>query len=519
MNTLGFGDITPTNYAEKIFCVFLIYITCTMFAYIINSIGIILQNLNKDNREFKRYLNVINGYLRQNNLNLNLRIKIRNYLEYTWQEEKISNVEEAHEIINKRLSKSLKDELMLNSNGIVLKSIPLLTRNFSEETLKQLSYEMKECNMTPGDVIYNINEFDDYLYIIRKGKVELFIETQKRNNPFTVVKTLTNGDLLGEISFFKETARETSARSVTFTSLYVIKRESFINILKKNSYDYEIFCYIKDNMNLYNNYDQLFLVCNSCKTEKHSSVDCPLLHLILSRQRVISRYNFSRFQEREPFIKKKKKKMNSMRQIKRIRANAFEFMSYASNSEIIMASDSNLNFNEFPRDNEHFNSFTHDTFEDKNEINDKIIVENYDLKKNEKILKEQNSEISCSSNSMKHLNKRISKNVNDSDSAMKTLRLQAPALEDFCDNMKEFDFYFSNNNAGQIIEKYNKITLENLKRKNLLRKRIASFWAIKTPMLPKEIGSGKLKNIAKNLVEKVKENPKSWFTRKKKVKK
>ena len=288
MNTLGFGDITPTNDAEKIFCVFLIYITCTMFAYIINSIGIILQNLNKDNREFKRYLNVINGYLRQNNLNLDLRIKIRNYLEYTWQEEKISNVEEAQEIINKRLSKSLKDELMLNSNGLVLKSIPLLKKNFSEETLKQLSYEMTECNMTPGDVIYNINEFDDYLYIIRKGTVELFIETQKRNDPFTVLKTLTNGDLVGEISFFKTTARETSARSVTFTSLYVIKRDSFINILKKNSYDYEIFCYIKDNMNLYKNYDQIFLVCNSCKTEKRFARLCISFYF----QRIPGKKNF-----------------------------------------------------------------------------------------------------------------------------------------------------------------------------------------------------------------------------------
>ena len=544
MNTLGFGDITPKNDTEKAFCIFLIYITCTMFAYVINSIGMILQNLNKEKREFKRYMNVINGYLRQNNINLDLRIKIRNYLEYIWQEEKISNVEEAQEIINKRLSKSLKDELILNSNGVFLKNIPLLTQNFSEETLNRLSYEMKECNMTPGDIIYNLNDLDDSLYIIRKGKVELFIDTQRRNDHFTILKTLRKGDLIGDISFFKETAKETSARSISFTSLYVIKRENFINVLKKNSYDYEIFCKIKDNMNLYNNYDSVYLICNSCKEMNHDCIKCPLLHMSLSKQRVLGRYNFSKSQERNDFIRDQKKKMNAMRNFSRIKCNAYEFASLMSSSEFV-GSENNLNdpskdeiysvCNESDEKMIFIDKVTHNEkpnysiekliTSEKAINNDKVIEENHTLKKNEENSKDENSLFSI--NSVK-LERKLTKN-NESDIALKQ-KVDSINLECFIEIMKEFEIYFPRNNAGHLIEQYNRKIFENIKRKNLLKKKGNSLWGgSKTPGLKRnqnqDISSIRTKGAPRpglmglegKMQDLIEEKQMSWFKKRKKT--
>ena len=304
MNTVGFGDITPQNIPEISFTIFFIYIACGMFAYTINSVGIILQNINKNEREFKRHMNLINGYMRQKNIHFDLRTKIRNYLEYIWKEEKVEDHDAALEVINK-LSKCLKEELLLNANGIILRNFPLFQHNFSDNTLRKLIYEMKEINMTPGDIIYHQNDvLDPSIFIIRKGIVELFVPTPRRNETNTVLQILKKGELFGEISFFTELPRETTARCATFASFYAIKRQRFIEILKENSEDYEIFCQIKDNVTLYNEYDNLFIICRSCKESTHPTIYCPFLHLTLSNQRILSKFNFFRPQERSHFTRR-----------------------------------------------------------------------------------------------------------------------------------------------------------------------------------------------------------------------
>jgi len=51
--TVGYGDITATNLKEVIFSVFTVFFGCGLFAYFINSIGTIVQDINKESYLFK----------------------------------------------------------------------------------------------------------------------------------------------------------------------------------------------------------------------------------------------------------------------------------------------------------------------------------------------------------------------------------------------------------------------------------------------------------------------------------
>lgn len=52
--------------------------------------------------------------------------------------------------------------------------------------------------------------------------------------------------------------------------------------------DYERFCYIKDKMNLYDNNELIKDECLSCKKTNHSTKNCPYLHFIPVKSKIIS---------------------------------------------------------------------------------------------------------------------------------------------------------------------------------------------------------------------------------------
>lgn len=53
MVTVGYGDITPQNFTERLFAVGLIVLACGMFAYSVNEIGNIVKEMYKNESEFK----------------------------------------------------------------------------------------------------------------------------------------------------------------------------------------------------------------------------------------------------------------------------------------------------------------------------------------------------------------------------------------------------------------------------------------------------------------------------------
>lgn len=61
--TVGYGDISPKNSVEVIFTIGTILVGCGVFAYSLNSVGNILNDISKEEREYKYYLKKLNFYM------------------------------------------------------------------------------------------------------------------------------------------------------------------------------------------------------------------------------------------------------------------------------------------------------------------------------------------------------------------------------------------------------------------------------------------------------------------------
>ena len=297
MNTVGYGEIHPTNPLEILFTIVFIYVACILFAYTLNSIGLILENINKSQKEYLKEVNLANSFMREKNINFDLRIRVRKYFEYIWTEEKIHKANEEANVI-KKLSDSLKEEVYFEAYGHIIRNVKFLSRNFSEESLRKVVPILKERRYTPDDLIFLDDDLKDYdLYIITKGSVELFISAGS-NQSYTTVKKLEAGNVFGEFAFITGHPRKTGARSIDFTTIYCIKQDEFLHIIKKNKIDYENYCRMRDSILLYDDYSLMHTKCSSCKLGGHLVGKCPIIHYTPPTDIILRRYNYSEDQVR-----------------------------------------------------------------------------------------------------------------------------------------------------------------------------------------------------------------------------
>ena len=306
MNTVGFGDITPTNPMEIGFCIIFIFFACGMFAYSINSVGMILSDISKEEDKFRKDLNSINDFMNEKNISFDLQMRVRKYLEYIKIEESSEQNEATTQTISK-LSDSLREELLLEANGSILKKSKLFSSNFSEDTLRKTIMIMKEKRYMPGDIIIQKGEArEKNIFILKNGEVEIFMGT---SDTLKSVQTCKKGEIFGEHTFFSGREPIFSVRSIDFTSAFTINKADFISIISKNAKDFERFNEIKDQIKIYNQLSNLKTFCYSCKSSKHLIETCPSVHYLPKKQIILSRYLYSVNQERKKDFKRRSSKV------------------------------------------------------------------------------------------------------------------------------------------------------------------------------------------------------------------
>lgn len=65
MCTVGYGDVTPQNNNEIVLSIVTILVTCGVFAYMLNSIGVIAEELGQKRKLINIKSYVINKYMKE----------------------------------------------------------------------------------------------------------------------------------------------------------------------------------------------------------------------------------------------------------------------------------------------------------------------------------------------------------------------------------------------------------------------------------------------------------------------
>lgn len=99
MVTVGYGDITPYTWQEKVYLIVMCLISCCIFGYSLNQIGEILKNMAKKTKKFRKKLNLLSTYMNSRDMSYKLQSMVKKYFEYLHQEQ-LSNCGKGGKMLN-----------------------------------------------------------------------------------------------------------------------------------------------------------------------------------------------------------------------------------------------------------------------------------------------------------------------------------------------------------------------------------------------------------------------------------
>lgn len=82
MISIGYGDITPLNQHEVVYTILIQFVACFVFAFSINEIWSIIQEMKVKKIKIHGRMNIMNVYMRDKNVSENLKSRVNAYLSH-----------------------------------------------------------------------------------------------------------------------------------------------------------------------------------------------------------------------------------------------------------------------------------------------------------------------------------------------------------------------------------------------------------------------------------------------------
>eukprot|EP00960_Hanusia_phi_P038662 753536-Hanusia_phi.AAC.8 len=154
LTTVGYGDITMRTTPELVYCILMMAIGASTFAVIVGSIESVLGKMDFRGQSFREQMEILDDFMHQENLPLDLRIRTRSFFEYDFNHSRDipKSVEE--------LSSTLRTEVALLLYNDLITSVPFF-RNCGQEFLTEIIFFLKARTLCPGDILYEGSYFGE----------------------------------------------------------------------------------------------------------------------------------------------------------------------------------------------------------------------------------------------------------------------------------------------------------------------------------------------------------------------
>ncbi|CAK91106.1 unnamed protein product (macronuclear) [Paramecium tetraurelia] len=325
MISVGYGDVTPKNAWEVVVTVVTQFISCIVFAYSVNAIWEMINLQNENKQKFQKYVNAIERFMREHNVDRQLKARIAAYLYHLWESEKARDHELEQAMILK-LAPALREELIYQTLGKMLNHNKFFS-SFQQDLLIEMAQDIQQQYYSQEEVIFQEREeIDDFpVFFLTKGSVEIYLDSEKR-----IKLHIMKSGIFGIVAFITGHKRTASARCLTYSVIYKLSRTQFLNRLEKYSKEKQKFFEIRHQV-LFNK-NQVDLKCYICESKKHLITNCRKTLYIPEKVSIIfETYNIKN--PRNPAYQRRvvKQQFKALSHIREVQVNAVAMKKYFQN--------------------------------------------------------------------------------------------------------------------------------------------------------------------------------------------
>jgi len=102
----------------------------------------------------------------------------------------------------------------------------------NDQLLGEVVNNVDRKHYAKGDIIFEIGQISDRMYIVNSGRVKVY--TYTREGKEQILYILNEGDFIGELSLLKKSSFEFNAAALEDTGLCTVSKQHFDDIIKKN---------------------------------------------------------------------------------------------------------------------------------------------------------------------------------------------------------------------------------------------------------------------------------------------
>ena len=212
ITSIGYGDIhaTDRNVSEQVMNTFLMLLGAISWGHVIGTFCGVVATMSPHVTEFNRRMDDLNRYMSMNNLDQDLKRRLREYLHQT----KHLQIAAASKDLLGLLSPALQGEVTWAVNRKWLERV-VFFKDTEPEFLVQIAMSLSPLVLTPGELAIS-----GYLYIVHRG-IALYGG-----------RVLTSGKIWGEDCIMQNShlQRRWCARAMNYLEVYLISRDDVLDI-------------------------------------------------------------------------------------------------------------------------------------------------------------------------------------------------------------------------------------------------------------------------------------------------
>lgn len=221
MSTIGYGDVVAKTTAERVVATFGMFIGSSIFAYIVGAVTGTVATMGARKTAFYELMDAVNGYMEEVQLPKQVRMRIREYFRHRFNTGSLHSNSELLE----KMSPALRESVATHTHAGWIRDIPYFSK-CNDEFVVKVALSLQHRTFAPHELVITLFEDTDVMYIVKAGVCAC------KGMIFTRGKVFGE-DMITSIVKPSENKRYYTARSLTFSDVYVLQKSDLSELLDK----------------------------------------------------------------------------------------------------------------------------------------------------------------------------------------------------------------------------------------------------------------------------------------------